>query len=136
MKPLTYMNLSGNSVGSFCQKKGIEPEDVLVIADELDFPAGMIKIKPFGSHNGHNGLRSIIESLGNNRFPRIRIGISPAVPQSKTMNGIDYVLSKLPPKLNEEFLVGVNIAADAAECVLSENVAKAMNLYNVKNRQE
>lgn len=94
--PLTFMNHSGQSVRSVCQFYRIEPHEILVAHDELDFPVGRIKLKTGGGHGGHNGLRDIIRQLGSADFHRLRIGIGH--PGNKALV-LDYVLGR--PSLDE-----------------------------------
>ncbi len=79
VKPLTYMNLSGEIVSSLVKKKSIHLEKILVICDDINLPLGDIRFRAKGSAGGHNGLSSIIEHLGSSDFPRLRIGIGPAI---------------------------------------------------------
>jgi len=132
MKPLTFMNLSGNSVGPFCSKKGILPNELIIINDDLAFTVGTIRIREAGSHNGHNGLRDIIRAIGTNQFPRIRVGIAAEKMAVHGDEYKDYVLHSLPPKQHETFLVGVELAADAAEWSVKNGVQAAMNRFNKK----
>ncbi|NOT84649.1 MAG: aminoacyl-tRNA hydrolase [Methylococcaceae bacterium] len=90
LKPETFMNLSGQSVVSLMKYYQISSAECLVIHDELDFEAGVVRLKQGGGHGGHNGLRSIIACVGSNEFPRLRIGIG----KPKTMQSVaDYVLA-------------------------------------------
>jgi len=94
-KPTTFMNLSGQSVAAIAQFHKISPEEILVVHDELDLPAGSIRLKFGGGHGGHNGLRSIIQQLGNSKeFARLRIGIGHPGHKSRVHG---YVLSKASP---------------------------------------
>ena len=77
MKPLTYMNLSGRSVGGFCQKNGVAADEILVLSDDLHLPLGQLRLRPSGSHGGQKGLLSIIQTLGTLDFPRLKIGVRP-----------------------------------------------------------
>ena len=127
IKPQTYMNLSGQSVQEFANFYKIEPENILVIYDDMDIEAGQIKIRKKGSAGGHNGMKSIIQMLGTEEFPRIRIGIGR--PQH---NGdeINYVIGAIPeqeiPKLDE----GTEKAKDAIIEILKNGIDSAMNKFN------
>src|SRR5262249_4735578 len=90
-KPQTYMNLSGSSVKGLLERYGLTPDRVLLVYDELDLPWGSLRIKPKGSAAGHNGVKSVISSLGTNEFPRIRIGIRPDHP---IKDGAQFVLGE------------------------------------------
>lgn len=134
IKPLTYMNLSGSSVGLYAQKNGVEPDEILVISDELAFPTGTVRLREGGSHNGHNGLRNIAERIGTTEFARVRVGIMAEGVTVSGDNRADYVLSKLHPKAQEEYLVGVELAVDAVEFALRNTLTAAMNRFNVKGK--
>jgi len=109
-KPQTFMNLSGNSVKKLCEKYGINPEEnLIVIADELDLPAGEIRHKKGGGHAGHNGHRSTIDSLGTRDYQRIRVGIGR--PPGK-MDPADYVLAPLRPQTYEDLIESAFQAAE------------------------
>ncbi len=129
-KPETFMNLSGLAVGELVRKLEISPEaDLIVIQDELDFPFGTLRIQRARSSAGHNGIESIIDSLGTNDFLRIRIG---AAPEHKPRDGKDYLLSPMrKPQLNalEAVLDGV---AEAVKIIVTEGPAAAMQRFNRK----
>jgi len=88
VKPLTYMNLSGQAVAPLAREHGIKPERILVVADDLDMKVGRVRLKPKGSAGGHNGHKSLIASLGTQEYPRLKIGIG-SVDRTET---IDHVL--------------------------------------------
>ncbi len=90
VKPLTYMNLSGQSIVKFVNFYKIDVKDVLIIQDDLDLPVGTIKLKYKSSSGGHNGIKSIIHELGTDEIPRLKVGIS----NNKMMNTKDYVLNR------------------------------------------
>lgn len=91
LKPSTYMNLSGMAVRYWMQKENIEPENLLVIVDDLALPFGTLRLKPSGSDAGHNGLRNIQDVLGTNVYPRIRFGLGNDYPKGAQVN---FVLSR------------------------------------------
>ena len=125
LKPMTFMNLSGESVLELACYFKIDPEDIIVIYDDVDFEPGKIKIKLDGSSGGHNGLKSIISCLKSEKFIHVRIGIGkPQFPL------IDWVLSK--PIKDERVLIeeAQNKAVEAIKFGLKENFDKAMSLYN------
>lgn len=129
LKPNTYMNRSGQSVGALANYYKITPEEILVVHDELDLLTGTIKIKMGGGHAGNNGIRDIIASLGNNNFLRLRIGIG----QAEKKSGTDYVLGT-PSKIDKEHLHKVinEIMACLPEIINGE-IDKAMNhLHSLK----
>jgi PTH1 family peptidyl-tRNA hydrolase len=128
--PLTYVNESGQAVGSLARRYRIEdPEHIVIIHDELDLPPAQVRIKAGGGLAGHNGLRSVVRHLGTQDFLRVRIGVGK--PPSKE-RGADHVLSRLPKRQRELFDVAVQEAADAVEAIVLEGVAAAMNTYNTR----
>ncbi len=130
-KPQTYMNLSGGAVGALMNWHKITPTDLIVIYDDLDLPPGKLRIRPDGSSGGHKGMQSVIQALGTENFCRIRVGIG----RSKDPNfeSVDYVLSRLDGDDVELMGEAVELAAEAALCVVRDGVERAMNLYNRKN---
>jgi PTH1 family peptidyl-tRNA hydrolase len=129
-KPETFMNLSGMSVRDLVAKNDIRPEaDLIVIYDELDLPWGSVRIRQRGSSAGHNGMESVIGSLGTQEFLRIRLGIAPDKP---VRDGASYVLApfrKAQLKMVNEV---VETAADAVRVILKDGAAAAMNRFNRK----
>ncbi|MCL2655613.1 MAG: aminoacyl-tRNA hydrolase [Coriobacteriia bacterium] len=127
-KPQTFMNNSGHAVGALVQATGLAPsERLIVIHDELDVPAGEIRIKRGGGHAGHNGLRSIIDVLGTQDFIRVRVGIGR--PPGR-MDSADYVLAALRPAQLEEARVTAACAADATLAVVCNGLLAAQNFYH------
>ena len=129
-KPETYMNLSGLSVGELVRKHDVKPEsDLIVIQDELDFPLGTLRIHTRRSSAGHNGIESIIGSLGTKDFLRIRIGVAP---ERKVEDGERYLLSPLR-KAQLKVVDGMlDTAEEAVKMILKEGPAAAMNRFNRK----
>lgn len=109
VRPLTYMNLSGQSVGPLARDYGILPDHILVIADDLDLPVGKLRLRLDGSAGGHNGHKSLIQHLKTQNYPRIRIGIGKADGQT-----VDHVLSSFSPA--ERDLINPAVAKAAALC--------------------
>jgi peptidyl-tRNA hydrolase, PTH1 family len=127
-KPQTFMNLSGVAVAALVKKyEGPEISSILVISDELALPFGKIRIRARGSAGGQKGLKSIIEKLGAQDFPRLRLGIAPDHPVN---DAADFVLSEFPKKDRDALSRIVEQAADAVEAVLTIGVANAMSKYN------
>lgn len=128
VKPLTYMNNSGNAVGEFVRYFNIGNKDILVIQDDLDLNVGDYKLKMHSSSGGHNGIKSIIASLGNQDFPRLKVGIGSV----KKDEVIDYVLGKFSKSelevLNELF----NTFDKIINSFINEGIDKTMNVYNTK----
>ncbi|MFC3040981.1 aminoacyl-tRNA hydrolase [Virgibacillus xinjiangensis] len=127
LKPQTYMNLSGQSIRPLIDYYGIEPEDVLVIYDDLDLPTGRIRLRQKGGHGGHNGIRSTIDHLGTKEFKRIRIGVGR--PDDST-SVIDYVLGSFPKAELEEVDSSIQKAADACEAWIGDSFPVVMNKFN------
>jgi peptidyl-tRNA hydrolase, PTH1 family len=133
-KPQTFMNLSGSSVRELWAKYG-EPDglnvsrDLVVVYDELDFPLGTIRIRERGSSAGHNGIESVMSSMGTDEILRVRIGIAPDHPVS---NGADFVLTPWKKKELTVMDEVLDRAAEAVEAILIEGPAAAMNKFNRK----
>ena len=127
MKPQTYMNLSGEAVQRARRSLGLEPKEFLVVYDDLDLAIGRVRVRPSGSAGGHHGVESIIEALGSNVFPRIRIGIGR--PGSKNAN-VDYLLDSMTKEEADALTGGVERAAEAAEVVVREGAAAGMSRFN------
>jgi peptidyl-tRNA hydrolase, PTH1 family len=129
-KPLTFMNLSGGAVVPLLQFYKIDPADLLVIVDEVQLETGRLRIRPSGSAGGHNGLKSIIGSLGSAAFPRLRIGVG--LPLKKQRDLVDHVLAKFDADERQTIAEAIARAADAAEVFVSDGPAEAMNRFNRK----
>jgi PTH1 family peptidyl-tRNA hydrolase len=129
-KPVTFMNLSGDSVRELVSKLEIVPEsDLIVIQDELDFPFGTLRIHRNRSSAGHNGIESIIDSLGTKDFVRIRIGVAP---EHKVSDGKEYLLSPMRKVQLKALDPVIADAAAAAEMIVKEGPAAAMQRFNRK----
>ena len=127
VKPQTYMNLSGNCVREFANFYKIEKENIIIIYDDMDVVPGQIKIRKKGGPGGHNGMKSIVQNIGTEQFPRIRIGIGR--PQH---NGdeINYVIGAIPEEEIPKLKQGVEIAKDAVIEILKKGIDSAMNKFN------
>lgn len=126
-KPFTFMNRSGSAVERLLAAYGQAPSDVLAVVDDVALELGQLRIRERGSHGGHNGLRSLIESLGSEEFPRVRVGIRKGEPPAELA---DFVLADFP---QEDVLVVqemVGWAADAIESAVADGVPAAMNRFN------
>ena len=128
MKPVTYMNLSGEAVGEAARFYKIPPERVLVISDDVSLPVGKLRIRKGGSAGGHNGLKSIIQHLGTDQFPRIKVGVGQKPHPDYDM--ADWVLGKFQGEDRKTMDVAVKRAADAVECFLREGPDKTMSRFN------
>lgn len=127
LEPLTYMNLSGESVRPLMDFYELAPEDILVIYDDLDLPTGKIRLRQKGGHGGHNGIRSIIDQLGSKSFNRLRIGIDRPAPH---MTVTDHVLGKFDKEQLPMIEEAVDQAANACEAWMSQPFLEVMNEYN------
>jgi PTH1 family peptidyl-tRNA hydrolase len=125
--PLTWMNDSGESVRLLARRHGVTPEQLVVVHDELDLPAAVLRVKSGGGLAGHNGLRSINSHLHSDGFQRVRIGVGK--PSSKEQ-GADHVLSRFSKRERAEIEVTLEQAADAVELIATDGVDAAMNRYN------
>lgn len=124
VEPTSFMNLSGTPVRLISSWYRTPPGDVLVIVDEMDLPFGALRMRPFGGHGGHNGLRSIIGTI-TDQFPRIRVGVGR--PQYDT---VDHVLSPFSAEENKQLTRIIDAAADGVERWLSEGLESAMQFVN------
>lgn len=128
MKPVTYMNLSGEAVGEAARFYKLDPAHVLIISDDVDLPLGKLRIRTGGSAGGHNGLKSIIRHLGTDQFPRLKVGVGGKPHPDYDM--ADWVLGKLQGEDKKVLDEAVKKAADAVECFLRDGPQKAMNRFN------
>ncbi len=134
MKPLTYMNLSGESVRAAADFYKIEVEDILIIYDDISLEPGKLRIRKKGSAGGHNGIKSIIAHMGGDTFPRIRVGIGGE--RHPGMDLADYVLGHFD---KEEMVVidgALENAAKAAELIMADDMDAAMNQYNTPKQKK
>ena len=128
MKPQTYMNLSGESVGEAARFYKIPPEHVLVISDDIALPTGKLRIRSGGSAGGHNGLKNIIQHLGSDKFPRIKVGVGS--PQQAGYEVVDWVIGKPMGDDQKVLLEALGKAADAVSVVIAQGPDRAMNRFN------
>jgi len=130
-KPLAYMNRSGEPVARLLAALGRAPADLVVVLDDVALPLGTIRVRERGSAGGHNGLRSIVEALGTEEFPRVRIGVRQGeLPQELA----DYVLAEVAAEDEPLFRESVSRAADAVVCLVQEGAAAAMSRFNGRPR--
>ncbi|GHO84209.1 aminoacyl-tRNA hydrolase [Dictyobacter formicarum] len=129
VKPTTYMNNSGEAVGELVRWFKLEPDDILVIYDELDLPIGHIRLRARGSSGGHNGINSLISHLHTNQFPRLRVGIGR--PTNKHIDTVNYVLGVPGSTEQIEMEIAERKAADAVPLYLEKGLDATMNLINV-----
>ena len=128
MKPQTFMNLSGEAVAQAVRFYKLPPERVIVVSDEVSLPLGKLRIRAKGSAGGHNGLKSVIASLGSDQFPRIRLGVG--APPHPDYDMADWVLSALKNQDAETMAKAAERAARAVECYILSGPERTMNLFN------
>ena len=128
IKPQTFMNESGQSVGAALRFYKWQPEQVLVVYDDVSLPFGSLRYRASGSAGGHNGMKSIISHLGSDRFPRLKIGIGGAKPGGM----VGHVLGEFSTDERNELENTLATAAEAVQFALSEGVEAAANAYNTR----
>jgi PTH1 family peptidyl-tRNA hydrolase len=133
VKPLTYMNLSGGAVVPLLQFYKVDPVDLLVLVDEVHLDLGRLRIRRSGSAGGHNGLKSLIASLGSQEFARLRIGVGRG---DGRRDLADHVLAKFDADERATVAEMVDRSADAVELFVIEGIGPVMNRYNRKEDQE
>ena len=129
IKPLTYMNNSGECVGPLMRWYKLDPEDIMVVHDDMDIPAGTIRIRKKGSAGGHNGIKSLIAHLGTEKFPRIRIGVGRPLPGWSV---VDHVLASFVPEDIPKIQEAIKYLQPAVECIIEQDIDIAMNKFNPK----
>ena len=130
-KPQTYMNVSGSSVERLAAKHGLSPREIVAVYDELDLPWTAVRIRPSGSGAGHNGIESVIRSLGTQEFARVRLGIHPGHPIA---DGAKFVLAPMKRAQKEELDELLDYASQAVESIIAEGVEKSMAKFNRRAR--
>ncbi|MDE6611866.1 MAG: aminoacyl-tRNA hydrolase [Muribaculaceae bacterium] len=129
LKPSTYMNLSGNAVRYWKEQEGIEPNNILVLVDDIALPLGAIRLKGNGSDAGHNGLKNIAQMLGTQAYPRLRFGIGNDFPRGCQ---IDYVLGRFPSDQQELLRERIPVACEAIREFVLAGLGNAMCKFNNK----
>lgn len=127
VKPMTYMNESGRFVRDFSSFHKISPTDILIVSDDMDLPLGRLRIRMKGSSGGQNGLGSVLESLGTDEVPRLRLGIGP---RPERVDAVGFVLGRFKDEETGPAEVMVGKAADAVRAMVAEGLEAAMNRYN------
>ena len=130
VEPQTYMNLSGAAVSALAAFYKVKPDHILVIFDDISLPVGRIRVRRDGSAGGHNGIKSIIQSLGTDQFPRVKVGVG-AKPHPD-YDLADWVLSKFSAQEEQALVPALENAAAAALLVMEQGVEKAASAYNGK----
>lgn len=128
MKPITYMNLSGEAVGEAARFYKVPADHVLVISDDVSLPVGKLRVRRGGSAGGHNGLKSIIQHLGTDQFPRVKIGVGQKPHPDYDM--ADWVLGKFAGEDQKTIAAAVEKAGRAVECCIHDGPDRAMNQFN------
>lgn len=126
-RPTTFMNRSGLAAAALLDQFGLEPAEMLVVADDFNLPLGRLRIRPEGSDGGQNGLKSIIYELGTEFFPRLRVGIGPL---AEHQNPADFVLSPFAPEQREAAQKTIARAAKAVILAVHRPLAEAMSQFN------
>lgn len=126
--PRTYMNRSGRAVEELIERQEITPNNILVIVDDYNLPLGKLRLRQSGSDGGHNGLTSIIDTLGTNEFPRLRLGIGP---KPDNISSPNFVLSRFEPSETELVKEMLDKSAEAVLFSINNRLDEAMNKYNI-----
>lgn len=129
LKPMTYMNLSGESVAAVASYYKIEPSDIIVVYDDINLDVGRLRVRGKGSAGGHNGIKNLIAHLHTEEFPRVRVGVGMKPPR---MDLADYVLSRFTKEEQEKMNEGYDRAVKAVAMLVSDELEQAMNDYNGK----
>jgi PTH1 family peptidyl-tRNA hydrolase len=133
VKPLTFMNLSGQAVAGLAGFYKIEPADVLVVTDDVALPLGRLRARREGGAGGHNGLKSIIQSLATQAFPRMRVGVGRG---DNRRDLADHVLGRFDADERDTVSAAVLRAADATEVFLSDGIERVMNAFNAAEQSD
>lgn len=133
LKPQTYMNLSGESVGAAADFYKVESGNIIVVYDDISLAPGQLRIRGKGSAGGHNGMKNIIAHLGTQEFPRLKVGIGE---KPKDMDLADYVLSHFSKGEREVMDGAFKEAADAVAVMVGQGIDEAMNRFNGKKKEE
>ena len=128
MKPVTYMNLSGEAVHEAAAFYKVPPEHILVVSDEVALAPRRLRVRRSGSAGGHNGLKNIIAHLGTDQFPRIRVGVG--APAHPDQGMVDWVIGRFTPAERKIVDQAAERAADAAVCLIEKGVQEAQNRFN------
>lgn len=129
LKPMTYMNLSGESISAVAAYYKIEPCDIIVIYDDINLDVGRLRVRGKGSAGGHNGIKNMIAHLHTEEFPRVRVGVGMKPPK---MDLADYVLSRFSKEEQEKMDEEYNRAVKAVAMLVKDELEQAMNEYNGK----
>ena len=133
VKPLTFMNLSGQVVQATAAFYKIEPADVFIVTDDVALPLGRLRARRDGGAGGHNGLKSVIQHLGTQAFPRMRVGVGRG---EGDRDLADHVLGRFDASERDTVSAAVLRAADATEMFISEGIQRVMNAFNAAEQQD
>lgn len=132
-KPITFMNLSGQAIAGLAGFYKIEPADILIVTDDVALPLGRLRARREGGAGGHNGLKSIIQSLATQAFPRMRVGVGRG---DNRRDLADHVLGRFEADERDTVSAAVLRAADATEMFISEGIERVMNVFNAATEKE
>jgi PTH1 family peptidyl-tRNA hydrolase len=127
LRPLTFMNLSGEAVRPLLRREGLAPEDILLVYDDMDLPPGRLRLRAGGGSGGHRGVASVISAAGSEAVGRVRVGIGRPAPG---VDAAEYVLSVIPPDGRAAWEQALERAADAVEVVCRDGLEAAMARFN------
>jgi PTH1 family peptidyl-tRNA hydrolase len=127
VKPLTFMNLSGEAVGGLMRYFKMDVSDVLIVTDDVNLPLGRLRVRGTGSEGGHNGLRSVAQHLGTMDYSRLRVGVGRGDTQRDLA---DHVLAMFAPQEQPDVRNAITRAAEAVESFVNDGLAKTMNVFN------
>ena len=129
VKPTTYMNLSGKAVNYYLQAEKIDPENILIVTDDLALPFGTLRMRTKGSDGGHNGLKHIIQTLNSSQFTRIRFGVGNEFSKG---NQVDYVLGEWSSEEEEQLKERINTSIEMVKSFVAIGAPQTMTQYNGK----
>lgn len=130
VKPMTYMNLSGECLRQLVDYYKVDPSDIIIIFDDISLDVGQIRLRKKGSAGGHNGIKSIIQHLGTQEFYRIKVGVGD---KPKEWDLADYVLGRFPENEKAKVNESINRSIEACETILENDIDYAMNIFNRKS---
>lgn len=129
VKPQTYMNLSGESIQEVMNFYKVDPENLIIIYDDIDLDLGTLRIRKSGSAGTHNGMRSVVQHINSTAFPRIRIGMG-----GPKGDIVDFVIGGMSKAESEVLKETVDKAAEAIDCIIESGIDMSMNRYNTKKK--
>lgn len=136
MQPTTYMNRSGSAVAEAARFYKVQPDELMIVVDETALPVGAMRLRPDGSHGGHNGLADIARALGTDRYPRLRIGVGEPIVEGHRIAKRDYVLGRFTDDQRADIDRLLPRACDAIEAWLAEPIDHVMSRINARPNNE